>query len=177
MHASCMSCKWHTHVWNCLDIDWSTLNTTKCIKCPGSPHQMSPPNSIRRFSAGKSPGKSLGSQQGSVETQWDRSLKIGTYGFCCVHQSKVRKQRLWYKQSNGWLAQDQAASFLLASLTCTTSISKPLLGYKLDGQSEASWVLDLASGSEQKWDCKSAWQNLHLHCSAVKTLRGKWNVN
>ena len=70
--------QWHTNVWNSLDIDWVYIQHNKMYQMSG----LTSPNVSTKLHpkvlAAKSPGKSLGSQQGSVETQWDRSLKIGT---------------------------------------------------------------------------------------------------
>ena len=162
-----MSCNWYPIVW--IFYDKKSGNKMHQVSAPTSANV----SSIQRFwkpkvlakvlAANGDPWKANGINPQKLEHQAEEATAMVCYG-----RNKATDD--WHK--------DQAASVLLVSLTCTTSIGKPLLGYQLEGQSEASWVLEgLESGSDQKWDCESAWQNLQLYCSAVKTLRGKWNVN
>ena len=69
--------QWHTNVWNSLEIDWVYIEHNKMHQVSG----LTSPNISTKLhpkvlSRQKSWQKSW--QQGSVETQWDRSLKIGT---------------------------------------------------------------------------------------------------
>ena len=81
MHASCMSCKWHTHVWNCLDIDWVYIEHNKMHQVSGltSPNISTKlhPKVLSRQKSWQKSWQPTGIR-GNPICQWDRSLKIGT---------------------------------------------------------------------------------------------------